>query len=185
MLKIIRSAGLAAVLLITIASVVPPIALGQNQPAAPAASPPATAGAAPAATAPVAAGATRSTEVVDNPYGLQALWAGGDIVARITLGILVIMSVRWCVIVTKVYEQAKMGGARGEKPFWKRLGASGHRGLKPGSPYRSSRNPGSRHRLSTRVAGQCRPQHLITMSIQRAIDNVQSRTRIALPFWRP
>ncbi len=31
-------------------------------------------------------------EVVENPYGLSALWAQGDVVAKATLLILVIMS---------------------------------------------------------------------------------------------
>ena len=69
--------------------------------------------------------------MVDNPYGLQALWQGGDIVARITLAILVIMSVgSWYVIVTKVYEQAKMGGqarAGGEIVLARTVGAAGCR----------------------------------------------------------
>ena len=48
--------------------------------------------------------------MVDNPYGLEALWKGGDLVARITLGILVIMSMgSWYIIITKVYEQFRMG----------------------------------------------------------------------------
>ena len=33
-----------------------------------------------------------ATTTVDNPYGLEALWAAGDFVSRGTLGILFIMS---------------------------------------------------------------------------------------------
>ena len=57
----------------------------------------------------------KATEVVDNPYGLEALWKGGDTVARIMLGILAIMSVgSWYIIITKVHEQCEDGrpGAR-------------------------------------------------------------------------
>ncbi len=132
MLKMTRLAALAAFVLVAIAATVGPVARAQGQarpvgphplhPPLPRA--PATAPAAPAAPAPV-----KTTEMVDNPYGLQALWQGGDLVARITLAILVIMSVgSWYVIVTKVYEQAKMGAqARtAEKSFWKRaVGAQG------------------------------------------------------------
>ena len=54
------------------------------------------------ATAPVA---TVAKESVDNPYGLEALWKGGDIVARTTLIIMIIMSVgTWYIIVTKLLE---------------------------------------------------------------------------------
>jgi biopolymer transport protein ExbB len=189
MLKIIRSAGLVAALLITLASVVAPqLALGQNQPSQPAAAPaaPAATPAAPAATAP-APGARASTEVVDNPYGLQALWAGGDLVARITLGILVIMSIgSWYVIVTKVYEQAKMGAqARAaEKSFWAAPSVrQGTEGLKAGSPYRfiaeSGLEASTKH---TGLLGNVDLNTWVTMSIQRAIDNVHSRTQDGLAF---
>src|SRR5450755_2506685 len=127
MLKMTRLAVSAAVLLIAAASaVVPQIAAAQAQtaaPAAPAAAPDATAPApAPAPAAPPqAAGGTRSMEVVDNPYGLEALWKGGDIVAKITLTILALMSMgSWYIIITKVYEQFRMGAqARAaDKSFW-------------------------------------------------------------------
>src|SRR6266567_3221444 len=100
-----RLAGLAAVLIIAVASaVVPQTTHAQAQPPAPAAAAPAEPAAAPAARP-----GTKSTEVVDNPYGLEALWKGGDAVARITLGILVIMSMgNWYIIITKVYEQFRM-----------------------------------------------------------------------------
>jgi biopolymer transport protein ExbB len=50
-----------------------------------------------------------ATEAVSNPYGLDALWKGGDFVARGTLIILVIMSMgSWYIMVTKVLEQSKM-----------------------------------------------------------------------------
>jgi len=46
-------------------------------------------------------------EAVDNPYGLSALWAQGDVVAKATLLILVIMSMgSWYVIFTKLAEQS-------------------------------------------------------------------------------
>jgi biopolymer transport protein ExbB len=46
---------------------------------------------------------------VANPYGLGALWDAGDIVARATLIILVIMSMAsWYVLITKAIVQAKI-----------------------------------------------------------------------------
>ena len=48
-------------------------------------------------------------EVVENPYGLSALWAQGDVVAKATLLILVIMSMgSWYVIFTKFAEQNRV-----------------------------------------------------------------------------
>eukprot|EP01034_Spumella_vulgaris_P012665 gene12665-16128_t len=47
-----------------------------------------------------------ATESVANPYGLDALWKGGDIVAKATLAILLVMSVgSWYVLFTKLFEQ--------------------------------------------------------------------------------
>jgi biopolymer transport protein ExbB len=196
MLKMTRLAVSAAVLLIAVASaVVPQVAQAQAQPAAPAApaaapAPAATAPApAPAAAAPAAqpAGTTRSVELVDNPYGLEALWKGGDIVAKVTLAILAIMSMgSWYIIITKVYEQFRMGAqARAaDKSFWNaptvRQGAEK---LKEGSPYRFIAESGLE--ATTKHIGLLGNVDLntwISMSIQRAIDNVQSRTQDGLAF---
>ena len=59
--------------------------------------------------------------VVDNPYGLGALWAQGDFVAKGTLLILVIMSLlTWFIMITKFFDQRKMRGQanEAEKEFW-------------------------------------------------------------------
>jgi biopolymer transport protein ExbB len=46
------------------------------------------------------------SEVLDNPYGLQALWAQGDFVAKGTLIILILMSgASWYVLIAKLVEQ--------------------------------------------------------------------------------
>ena len=196
MLKMIRLAVSAAVLLIAAASaVLPQMAQAQAQPAPPAApaalpEPSATAPApapAPAAAPVQAAAGTRAIEVVDNPYGLEALWKGGDIVAKITLAILALMSMgSWYIIITKVYEQFRMGGqARAaEKSFWNaptvRQGAEK---LKEGSPYRFIAESGLE--ATTKHVGLLGHVDLntwISMSIQRAIDNVQSRTQDGLAF---
>ena len=50
-----------------------------------------------------------SKETVANPYGLEAMWAQGDAVAKITLVITIIMSVgSWYIIFTKLWEQQKL-----------------------------------------------------------------------------
>ncbi len=187
MLTKTRLAGLAAVLLIAMASAAFPQATqAQAQPAAPAAAP-AEPAAAPAAPVAQAARATKSTEVVDNPYGLEALWKGGDAVARITLAILVIMSMgSWYIIITKVYEQARMKRAAraAEKSFWNapsvRQGAAN---LKKGSPYRFIAETGleatDKH---VGLLGNVDMNEWITMSIQRATDNVQSSAQEGLAF---
>ena len=194
MLKITRLAALAAVVLVAAsAAIVPPMGHAQ-QPApapAPSAAAPAAAPAEPAsasaATAPVPKSSAKTTEVVDNPYGLEALWKGGDLVAKITLAILVIMSVgSWYIIITKVYEQSKMGAqARAaEKNFWKAPTVQeGAAGLKKTSPFRFIAETGieatSKH---TGLLEKVDMNEWITMSIQRAMDNVQSRTQDGLAF---
>src|SRR6202049_763109 len=185
MLKMICLAVAAAVLLVAAASaVLPQMALAQPQPPAPAAPP------TPAATAPApapAGGGARWVEIVDNPYGLEALWKGGDIVAKITLSILALMSMgSWYIIITKIYEQSKMSlqARAAEKSFWNaptvRQGAEK---LKEGSPYRFIAESGleatSKH---TGLLGNVDLNTWISMSIQRAIDNVQSRTQDGLAF---
>ena len=192
MLKMTRLAALAAFVLVAIAATVGPVAWAQGQgapsaaPATPAA--PADAGT-PAATPPGAppAAPTKTTEMVDNPYGLQALWQGGDLVARITLAILVIMSVgSWYVIVTKVYEQAKMGGQakQAEKSFWRAPSVrKGAEELKSGSPFRFIAESGLEATTThTGLLGNVDLNTWISMSIQRAIDNVQSRMQDGLAF---
>ncbi len=61
------------------------------------------------------------TVQVDNPYGLMALWAQGDFVAKGTLIILVIMSAySWFIIFTKWWEQRRLlaQAHEVEKSFW-------------------------------------------------------------------
>jgi biopolymer transport protein ExbB len=145
-------------------------------PAAPAAAP------APAPAAPAA-----RTDLVDNPYGLQALWQGGDLVARFTLGILVVMSMgSWYIIITKVYEQARMNSQarKAEKTFWTAPSVQkGVDGLKEGSPFRFIAETGvEASNKHTGLLGNVQMNEWISMSIQRAIDNVQSRTQDGLAF---
>ena len=195
MLNMTRIAAVAATLLVVAVVAMLPRAVHAQAtaPAAPAAAPaapapPAAPAAAPAAPAPPAAApapAAKGTEVIDNPYGLEALWKGGDFVAKTTLIILVIMSMgSWYIIITKLYEQYKMGqqARAAEKSFWSapsvRQGADG---LKKSSPFRFIAESGleatSKH---VGLLGNVDMNEWITMSIQRAIENVQSRTQDGL-----
>jgi biopolymer transport protein ExbB len=192
MLKTTRLAALAAVLFVAASTAVVPFA-AQAQAPAPAAPAATATPAAPAAVAPPAAPAAkaapgaRTTEIVDNPYGLEALLKGSDIVARVTLAILAIMSMgSWYIIITKVYEQYKMGkhAKAAEKTFWKAASVQkGVEGLKKQSPFRFLAETGieasGKH---VGLIGNVDMNEWITMSIQRAIDNVQSRSQDGLAF---
>jgi biopolymer transport protein ExbB len=59
--------------------------------------------------------------VVENPYGLQALWAQGDFIAKGVLILLALMSAySWFIIFTKWWEQRRLlkQAAEAEKSFW-------------------------------------------------------------------
>ena len=191
MQKMIRWAALAVVLLVGAAAVLP-VAQAQGQSAAPApAADAAATAAAPAAPAPApapkAASGGRATEVVDNPYGLEALWRGSDMVAKATLVILIIMSMgTWYIIITKLYEQSKIGKAarKADKEFWNAPSVKeGAARLKAGSPFRfiaeSGLEASDKH---TGLMESVNMNDWITMSIQRAIENVQSRMQDGLAF---
>jgi biopolymer transport protein ExbB len=189
--KTTRLAVLVAVLLVSMLAVVGmPMPQAYAQAPAPAAQAPAAtpapdAAAAPAAPKAITAG--KSADMVENPYGLEALWKGGDIVAKITLAILAIMSMgSWYIIITKVYEQYKMGkhARAADKTFWKAPSvAEGAAGLKKASPFRFIAETGIE--ATSKHAGlleNINKNEWITMSIQRAIDNVHSRTQDGLAF---
>src|SRR4029453_7362647 len=63
---------------------------------------------------------TMGKEVVENPYGLEALWAQGDFVAKGTLITLLIMSIgTWYIGIVKLIEQAKVyRQAKESAKFW-------------------------------------------------------------------
>jgi biopolymer transport protein ExbB len=157
--------------------------------AAPAAPAPA---AAPEAAAPAAAPAPAAAEAApaagahdDNPYGLGALWAQGDIVAKGTLLILVIMSMgSWFVIITKFFEQSKAAkfAAAAQESFWTAASLrQGADALAEDSPFRFIAEKGlesaNKH---TGLLGAVDFNTWTTQSIQRAIGNVQSRMQDGL-----
>ena len=187
MLKNIRQAAMAAVLLAVAAGApVSPVAIAQTTPATPAATPAPAAVPAPAP-APAAAAPAKAPEMIENPYGLEALWKGGDLVARITLGILVVMSMgSWYIIITKLYEQYKMGrqAKDANKKFWKAASVrQGAETLKKSSPYRFVAESGlEATQKHDGLFGGVDLNEWITMSIQRATDNVQARTQDGLAF---
>jgi biopolymer transport protein ExbB len=188
MLKMIRlPALLAAVCFAAAAALAQPAnPPAPAAPSAPAAAPAADAAASAQAPAPAPA-AKKATEVVENPYGLEALWRGGDWVAKGTLIILVIMSMgSWYIIVVKVFEQFKLGAqARAaNKTFWAAPSVrQGTDGLKETSPFRFIAESGldatSKH---TGLLGNVDLNTWISMSIQRATENVQSRLQDGLAF---
>jgi len=142
----------------------------------------------PVAPAAPAAAEESDKEVVANPYGLDALWKGGDFVARGTLIILIIMSLgTWYIMFTKFFEQFKLMRQSGaaKKTFWASGSiADGIASLSEGSPFRYIAETGSE--ASGKHVGalieRIDMNSWISMSVQRAIDNVQSRLQDGLAF---
>ena len=127
-------------------------------------------------------------ESVTNPYGLAALWAQGDWVSRGTLIVMVIMSIgSWYIIVAKVFEQRKLlkSAEAAAKTFW---GAgsvkAGIGALEEGSAFRFIAESGvnaSEHHEGTLVE-QIDKHTWVSMSVQRAMDNINSRLQDGLAF---
>jgi biopolymer transport protein ExbB len=131
---------------------------------------------------------TTTKETIDNPYGLGALWAQGDFVAKGTLIILVIMSMgSWYILITKLYESLKIAGeARAaRKGFFKHasLGEAA-KNLKTGSAFRFIAESGIQ--ASDHHEGAL-TEHIdrntwVTMSVDRSVGDVQSRLQDGLAF---
>ena len=144
------------------------------------------------AVAPVAAAlpavAAASRDVVDNPYGLDALWKGGDFVAKGTLILLMIMSMgSWYIMIVKLLEQRKLvaQARQAESVFWSGSSiADGINAVDPGSPFRMIAESGYK------AAGHHEGKLLqridlntwIAMSINRSVGKVQSRLQDGLAF---
>ena len=193
MFSLIRRYAAAAAVLLAVAGASPLTqAQDANKAAAPAAdtqaapaAPPPAETAAPAAPAPVAL-PTVTKETIDNPYGLKAMWEQGDWVSKGTLIILIIMSMAsWYVIFVKLWEQQKLmkEGNVVRNGFWKanslREGASR---LKQGSAYRYIAETGieaNEHHEGT-LTENVDLNSWVTMSVQRAVDAVQSRMQNGL-----
>jgi biopolymer transport protein ExbB len=158
--------------------------------AQPAASAPADTAASEAAAAPPAAplAPVVAKDTIENPYGLDALWKQGDFVARGTLVIMVIMSIgSWYIIFTKVFEQSRIiraGRAVGEA-FWKAGSvAKGAQTLHESSAFRYIAEEGvkaNEHHEGSLV------EHIdrhtwIGMSVQRSVENINSRLQDGLAF---
>jgi biopolymer transport protein ExbB len=123
---------------------------------------------------------------IANPYGLEALWAQGDIVAKSTLVIMLIMSMAsWYVIFTKLWEQSKLmrSGKKASDSFWTAGSVKqGISTLEEGSAFRYIAESGikaSEHHEGTLVE-QIDLHTWVSMSVQRAVDSVNSRLQDGL-----
>ncbi len=150
---------------------------GTDQMAAqPAAAAPAPAAEAPAAEAPKAA---------ENPYGLSALWANGDLVARGTIILLAIMSIgTWYIFFMKYWEQARMLSQAKivEKKFWASANLNeGIDTLPKNSVFRSVAESGV-SASSGQGTGLVNLNDWIGMSLTRQVEDTNARLQGGISF---
>jgi biopolymer transport protein ExbB len=136
----------------------------------------------PDARPPVATQAAHKADVtkVENPYGIDALWAQGDAVSKTVLLILALMSMgSWYVIVTKLIEQGRMNrqARKAETDFWGAGSvAAGAAQLTDGSPFRFIADAGLE--ASKRHGGLHAKVDFadwVDLSIHRATERIQRR----------
>jgi biopolymer transport protein ExbB len=130
----------------------------------------------------------QATAVVENPYGLTSLWAQGDFVARGTLIILAVMSLfSWYIILTKIWDQAKLKGSakQVEKNFWNAPSVKdGIERLKKGDDFRNIAEDGIRaaSHHDGRLTDRIDLHEWITLSLQRSVDVVNGKLQTGLAF---
>jgi biopolymer transport protein ExbB len=186
-------AGVAVLAAVSVLAVAPAPAWSQAvAPAAAAASPAdatpiALTAASAAALAAPAASAAAPAAATENPYGLKALWAQSDLVAKVVLVVLVVQSLgTWYILITKLLDQNKMlrqSKVAAEK-FWTAGSVKqGAESLEAASPFRFVAEAGVE--ASKKHGGLLEHVPLsdwVTMSVSRAIDRVQSRMQDGLSF---
>jgi biopolymer transport protein ExbB len=118
-------------------------------------------------------------EALENPYGLEALWKTSDWIAKSVLLLLLVMSIAsWYILVVKLLEQAKISrqAKAATKDFWSagtvEQGASA---LDKTSPFRFIADAGlEATKKHHGLMGHVPLNDWVTMSIQRAVDRIQS-----------
>ena len=132
--------------------------------------------------------AAADTVAVENPYGIEALWAQGDFVARGTLIILLIMSaVSWYIIFSKLWDQRRLkaGAKVVEKQFWSSgsLKEAVDR-LPKDNDFRAVAEDGLRASAhhEGRLTDRIDLHEWVTMSLQRSVDSVNSKMSNGLAF---
>jgi biopolymer transport protein ExbB len=128
-----------------------------------------------------------NTDNVENPFGLQALWEQGGVVAHGTLIIMVIMSLAsWYIILTKLWDQRRLFKQyrEMEKGFWTagniRDGAAKLSGKD--NAFRMMVEDGMRaaQHHEGRLTDQIPLHEWITASLYRTVDSISNRLQSGL-----
>lgn len=155
--------------------------------AEPAAADPAAAPAADAAAAPAAA-AAGSTETIENPYGLENLWASGDFLSHATVVILAIMSMgTWYILIMRLVDQTVLmkQATTAQKSFWAAGSLKeGMAKLEPNSAFRAIVDDGLKatEHHEGKLTDTVDLNEWVTMSLARSTDAVNFRLQGGLSF---
>ena len=141
--------------------------------------------AAPAVAAPTPAAAP--AESAESALGIKGIWAKADLVAKAVLFILVIMSMgSWYILVVKLFEQHRLlkESKAATETFWNAGSLQqGANTLHEDSAFRFIAESGLKaNEKHSGLMGDVDLNTWITMSIQRATDNVNSRLGDGLAF---
>lgn len=136
----------------------------------------------------LAQAAAPAADAAANPYGLSALWAQGDAVAKGTLAILVLFSLgSWYVLAVKLVQS--LGLAREARVARQTLLgadnlAAGTKALKEGSTFRFVAETGliADQQYADAIAENVDRNEWINASLQQAVDDVQARQQEGLAF---
>lgn len=132
--------------------------------------------------------AKADAEPAYNPYGLEAMWKEGDMVAKTTLFILVMMSIgTWYIMITKLLQQSKIKGQgrKADAEFWDASTLeSATESLDKESVFRFIAEKGihSTQNHEGTLLERIDFNTWVTISIQRAIDKIQSHLSGGLAF---
>ena len=140
---------------------------------------------APAAGAPAGPGDIETpTEEVENPYGFMHMWREGDMVARSTLIILIIMSVgSWYIFFVKYWEQQRVLNMSKltEKRFW--TAASLDEGIEQLAKNNVFRNVAERgQQAMAREGGMLTQADWVSISLGRAVEEESARLEGGISF---
>jgi biopolymer transport protein ExbB len=128
-----------------------------------------------------------AVKTVSNPYGLEALWAQGDFIAKGTLIIMVVMSAfTWYIIFTKLWEQTRiLRQAKQSLAVWQANSlAEGSKQLAEDSLFRALIEDGLnavKHH-DGKLTDQIDQQEWVAMTVQRSVDHINSDLQTGISF---
>jgi biopolymer transport protein ExbB len=134
-----------------------------------------------------AAAAQEATVAPHNPYGLGALWNQGDMVAKGTLVLLLIMSAgTWFIIFTKLWEQQGIiNQGKESRKLWEASSLQeGAQKLGKNSVYRGLVEDalGAVKHHDGKLTDKIDIQEWVTMTVQRGVESLNSQLQGGLAF---